>query len=266
MNGTLYKISFRSNWVVLVIFLGILFMYMSMMVAMYDPDGVEALEGWLELMPKGIVAMMGFEDLAVDLAGFVGNFIYSFLAIMFPLIFTIIVANRLIAGHVDRGSMAYLLATPNSRVVVATTQAAYLLSGVTILFAVLAGTGVLFSELLFPGHLDIGRFLVLNGVSLVIFFAVTGICFFFSCLFDETRYSLALGGGITVLFFVINMLANVNEQMEWLRYLTLFTLQNPTRILEGGSFVALALAVPAVIAVLTYAGGIWLFNKRSLPL
>ena len=39
--------------------------------------------------------------------------LYGFLLVVFPMVFLILLANRLLTRYLDRGSIAFLLATPN---------------------------------------------------------------------------------------------------------------------------------------------------------
>lgn len=266
MNGTLFRAIARSNWVIGAIFLAVMLMYLSIIISMFDPESMEGLMAMMETMPKELLAAMGFDRIATTLADFLGIYYYGFIAIMFPMIYCIIVANRLVAKHVDRGSMAYLLATPHSRLTIVGTQALYLIVSVTMLLAGVTAVGIAISQAMFPGQLDIGGFLVLNLITLLTFYAISGICFFFSCAFNSTKYSLAFGAGIPIAFFVINMLANVSEQYAWIGYLSLFTLLDPGRILMGGSFAGIAGVVLAVVALVMYVSGVVLFDRKSLPI
>ncbi len=266
MNIALLKNTAKSNWLILVIFLAIMFMYLSIIISMFDPESLEGLTAFMETLPRELIAIMGMDVIPTTLTAFLAGYFYSFLAIMFPMIYCIIIANRLIARHVDRGSMAYLLATPNSRFKIVTTQALYLLLSLCLLFGFLTLGGIMISEIMFPGHLDIGVFVFLNFLTLLTFFALGGISFFFSCLFHETKHSLALGAGVPVAFFVIDMLANVDEQYSWVGNFSLLTLLNPAEIVAGHPSPAMIIGIMAVIAFITNAAGIFVFTRKDLLL
>jgi ABC-2 type transport system permease protein len=266
VNPTLFKATAKSNLTLVVVFMFLMFMYLSIIISMFDPESADGTIATIEALPKELVSAMGLSEASTTLTSFIANFYYSFVAILFPMIFCIIVANRLVARHVDTGSMAYLLSTPNSRLTILTTQALYLVASVTALFGLTTIAGIAVSQAMFAGQLDIRGFLRLNLITTLIFYAISGICFFFSCLFDEVKHSLAFGAGIPVASFVLNMLAKVSGRYVWIRNFTLFTLLNPTQILAGGSSIAPAVIIPTGIALITYAGGAVLFNRRSLPL
>jgi len=267
INTALLKSTVKSNWVILIIFFAILLMYMSVMLGMYDPDNIDAMRQMTEMMPEGIMEAFGYGGTPTDLITFMALYYYGFIILMFPMIYCIILANRLVASHVDRGSMAYLLATPNTRIKIITTQAFYMAFSVTILLVINTAAGTAISELMFPGEMDVPAFLTLNLVTILLTLAISSICFFFSCIFNEAKFALAFGAGIPIFFFIINMLRNIGDRFEWLQYLTLYSLFTPEAIVTGeqDALVVICLVFIA-IAVLFYSTGIIIFSRRNLYL
>jgi len=262
----LFKATAKSNWAIFVIFLAILLMYMSIMISMFDPDDIDAIKEMYETLPQGMLDAFGFDAPVTDLASFIALYFYGFLVLMFPMIYCIILANRLVAAHMDRGSMAYLLATPNSRARIVNTQAVYMILSVVLLLSLSAAAGIAMAEAMFPGEMDIFAFLRLNLVTILMTAAVGSICFFFSCLFSEVKYSIALGGGVPVFFFVINMLRNIGENHEWLQYLTIYSQFDPHQIVSGEEPVLQVCLVFTGIALVLYSAGIVIFSRRNLYL
>lgn len=95
--------------------------------------------------------------------------------------------------------------------------------------------------------------------------AVSGVCFFASCLFNLSVHSAALGSGLAALFLLAQMLVNAGQSLSWLKYLTLFSLFHPARIAAGESAGA-APYILCVISLLLYGSAIWVFNKKDLPI
>ncbi|OEH85071.1 hypothetical protein BHU72_05525 [Desulfuribacillus stibiiarsenatis] len=265
MSYPLLKSTIKSNWVIGIIILAVMFMYLAIILSMYDPEGNEALNALLATLPQELVKAMGYDTIETNLIGFVSSYYYGFIVILFPMIYSIIVANRLIAKHVDSGSMAYLLSTPNTRFTIVTTQAIYLLMSIAVIFTFITILGITIAQWLFAGELHVRAFIQMNVSAMLLFFAISGICFFFSCLFNDTKNSLAFGAGIPVAFFIINLLANVSPTLDWLQYLTIFTLFQPSTII-GDTFPIMPNIILIVIACACYAGGILLFRSRDLPL
>lgn len=132
INLTLYKKELKSSWKLLVIIAGVLTLYITMIIGMFDPEMADALKQFEELMPE-VMAAVGMTGTGDTLAGFMISYLYGMLMLVFPMVYTIIRSNGLVAKYVDRGSMASLLAAPVHRTTVALTQLAVLFTGIFLL-------------------------------------------------------------------------------------------------------------------------------------
>ncbi len=262
----LFKQTLKSNYTVILIFMAVLTMYMSIIVSMFDPADNSAMQQLIDMKFADIGKAFGFEIPDSTLIGFLSSYFYGFIIIMFPMIFDIILANKLIAKQVDKGSMSNLLSTPNTRNVISATYALFMLAGVTFLIAFNTLVGIAVSELMFAGQLDIKKFIILNVGALLLHFAISGICFFSSCLFNSSKNSLAVGAGIPIAFFLIQTLGNMGGKLENLKFFTMFTLFDPDAIVNAEASVIPSLFSLAFIAAVLYIGGIMIFNKKDLPI
>ena len=260
----LLRATAKYNFGIWLIFAFILALYISIIISMFDPDTLSSMNAYLETLPPQLLAAMHFEGTDPSLLGFVAAYFYGFLILLFPLIYSIIMADRMIAKYVDNGSMAFLLSTPNSRIKIALTQAVFLLSSLLLLIGFVTLVGVVVSQALFPNELDIPRFIRLNLGVVLLHSSLSGIGFFTSCLFDETKHSLAWGGGILVAFLLIQMLASADEQLSNLKYLSLMTLFAPSKIITGEDNVPCAFLALSIIALILYSGGVYIFSKKDL--
>lgn len=264
MNKTLFLSNLKTHRTLFIIINAVLLMYASIMIYIFDPSGINAMIEMFKMFPEGVMKAMGFDTFATTLTTHIGSYLYGFIFIVFPMIFVTIVANSLIAKHVDRGSMVYLLSTPNSRVEIALTQVISLLVMLVGTFVVQTLIGIGFSEALHEGLLDVTPYIHLNLITMLVFFFVGAISFLASCIFDESGRSLSVGLGLPILFFLFKMLSGVSDKLEFLRYLTPYTLMDMRSILETDNYtlwVSLGLLGASLVL---FALAITIFNKRSL--
>jgi ABC-2 type transport system permease protein len=266
INLPLLKYNIRRNYVTFIVFIAILAMYISIIASMYDPEVIGAMDAYLELLPQEIVRGMNFTMVEPNLTGFLAGYFYGFLILLFPLIFSAIMANRAVASYVDSGSMGFLLSTPNPRWKIALTQAFFLFGSIKLLILLTALMGVLFSEVLFPGELDIWRFVLLNIGTILLYYALSSIGFFASCLFNETSRSLALGAGLPVLFLLMKLISDVGDELSFIGRASLFSLFDPASILARDNSVLPSFLALFAIGTVLYAAGIIVFRKKDLPL
>ena len=265
MSITLLKTTMRKNWILLLIFFGVLTMYTTIMISMYSPDDMEALSSMIKLLPEDMMKAMGFSDAITDLTAFLASWLYGLLMFGFPMVYCIILGNKLVAKTVDNGSMAYLLSTPISRVKVIVTQGVYALLSVAVLFTALFGIGVLTSGAIFPGLLDVGPYFRLNITTMLINMVVMMITFFFSCLFNDTKFSIGLGAGIPIIFLLMNMLGGASKDAEVLKKMSIYGLHDPVTIARGGETLGLNLLFISIIIVL-FIASVLVFKRKRLPL
>lgn len=206
----------------------------------------------------------------------IGTVFYKISGILLPIVYTIMTANNLIAGQVDSGSMAYVLSTPTKRKKVTMTQMVYLVGSLIAMFIVIGGVGFL-AKLFIDDSFTITnqQFLLLNIGGLVTMLAISGICFLASATFNRTKHSMGLGGGISMFFLVATILGMFGstsipaamriESMNLFNYMTIISFFDVTAILEGGTYISGFLILIA-IAIVTYAIGIIIFDRKDLPL
>lgn len=265
MSFTLLKTVLKKNWTLLLIFFGVLTMYITIMISMYNPNDMEALVSMLKLLPPDLMKAIGFTNVVTDLTGYLASWLYGLLMFGFPMVYCIILGNRLVAKMVDNNSFAFLLSTPNSRVKIITTLGVYALTSVAILFAALFGVGVLICMARFPGALDIGAFFSLNFTTMLVNMVVMMISFFFSCLFNETKLSLSFGAGIPIAFILMNMLGGASSDVGILKKLSIYGFYDPVELVHGSDIGWVNLIYFSIIIIL-FVASVLIFKKKRLPL
>lgn len=265
MNLTLLKKEIKSNWVLLVIFLIVLSLYGTMVVAMFDPKLGESLQMMSENMPQ-VFAAFGMADVGTTLLEFVSGYLYGMLYVAFPSVFVIILSNRLVAKYVDNGSMAYLLSVPEKRRKIAFTQGVFLLLSILAMVVYIALLLLATGGIMFPGELEIPGFLRVNVglLGAMVFFG--GACFCASCFFNESKTSTSVGTAVVVYSVLLQMISQVGDKFEKLKYATPLTLFDVDGLAAGKSEAWVFCVILYVVGFVLMGVGIVRFSKRDLPL
>ena len=183
-----------------------------------------------------------------------------------PMIYELFTANKLVAGYVDRGSMASILSAPHSRRKVVRTQGFFLTASVCLMILYITVLGIVCSEMMFPGDLGIAEFLSLNAGLLCLHICISGFFFFMSCICNDTRRSTGIGVGVFLGFYLVQMLSNMGDKLENLKYATIFTLFDGDALLRGESRAIVMSGILLMIGILFFELGKYRFQKRDLPL
>ncbi|MEX1378242.1 MAG: ABC transporter permease subunit [Eubacteriales bacterium] len=264
MNSTLLKANIKFNWIPFAAILFMIMIYVSAAIAMFNPEDAASIQAVFSMMPEGMVKAFGFDGLGTNLTTYLASYFYGFILLVFPLIYTIIAANSLVAGHVDKGSMAYLLSTPNTRGKIITTQAAYFILSTTALLGFITSIIVVLCAILWPGHLEIGSFLVLNLVTLLLLIAVGSVSFLSSCIFNDAKYSLAFGAGIPVLFVMLKIISEIGSGVEFFKYMSPYTLLDTNKILNNIPYGLILSLVLLFVAACIFALSAYIFKRKNL--
>lgn len=265
MNRILFLKECKSNYKLLLIFMAVLTMYGSMIVAMFDPKLGDSLAMMAERMPE-IFAAFGMLNVGTTMVEFVANYLYGFLLIAFPSVFIVLLASRLVTRYIDRGSMAYLLATPNCRRNIIVTQAVFMAVSLLCLVAYVTVLCLAVSEGLFPGEMEVKKFLVLNAGLYGLLLFLSGLCFLAAAVFTEGRQATGVGGGLLVAFLLIQMVSQVGEKFEKVKYLTPLTLFSADGLIAGEEKALWMMGLLYLLGFICYGIGVKVFCKRDLPL
>lgn len=208
----------------------------------------------------------------------VGSIFFRIAGLLLPMIFVIMTANNLIAGQVDSGSMAYVLSTPTKRKTVAFTQIFYMFTALLLMFSLTTITSVVCLAIVNSREITINysQLLLLNLGAFITMFAISGICFLASCIFNRSKMSMSVGGGLSMFFLVATILglfgSNVIpsairiDAMKMFNYVSIITLFDAISILNGTLTYLWKFAILIIIGIVAYTIGVFKFDKKDLPL
>lgn len=263
MNLALFRHSLRGHVKPGIVFLAVMGLYGGMVTAMFDPKLGESLELMAQSMPQ-LFAAFGMLNAGSTLTQFLANYLYGFLFIVFPMVFTVTAAARLVARWVDTGAAAFLLAAPVGRVKIAATQALALAAVPVGCVACAFGFCVLAAQAMFPGQLDIAAFLRLNAGLLCLQTAFAGVCFLASCTFRDARMAAGVGAGACTACILVQMLADVGDTFSWLHKCTPLALFDQQALLAGDAGAAAGCAVLLAAGLVLFALGGAVFCRKDI--
>lgn len=259
INLPFFKQTVKSNMIFFAIFTIILCAFITVISNVFTPTSMEGIETAVNgTFASNIISGATFVE-------FLSNSFYAIMAILFPMLYSIIVGNNLIAAKVDDGSMANYLSTPVSRRKIAISGGLYLILSLLLMWIIVSIVGIAVADIVQPDSLDVDAFIMLNAGAFLFHFAISSICFAASCIFNSSRHSLVIGGGIPLFFFIVNLLIKVSDDLEDLKYITLTTLFNTSNIISGSDYMT-DFIILAVMGVVLYIIGIEVFARKSLPL
>ena len=264
MNRHLFLLNIRQHWIVVVGITAVLMMYTSIATWMFNPDSAEAINDFLGVLPEAFIKALGFDGLGTDLTTYLANYLFGFIYLMFPMLFVLFIATKLIGKPIDTGSMVYLVSTPLRRTTIAWTQIAFLFDSLGFVFIVNVGMTFLISEVRFPGMLDFGGYAMLNFITFMVIGLLASIVFFLSVLPIDFGKAQGIAIGISVYSFIANAVYRLSDSLSFLQYTTIFRFVDIEQALQNDSSVWITTGIVTVITILFLLASVWVFEKRPL--
>jgi ABC-2 type transport system permease protein len=242
-------------------------LYQWLIIWIYPSVAKSGINDLLKSMPESMLKAIGMGGGIQKLGDFLAGEFYGLLYLLLMIVFTLMTSIRLIAKLIDRGSMAYLLSTPVSRVKIVTTQIMVLTIGLFTI-SVFTTLGGITGSRLFVEHsnLDSGAFIQMNIVGFLLFLLVGGYSFVFSCLINDEKKAMGVVACITIVFYACNLVSKMSDKLDWLKYVSIFTVFNPQEIMRGNYNIIPGVSGLAIASILLFILSIAIFKRRDLPL
>ena len=125
------------------------------------------------------------------------------------------------------------------------------------LFASMVGTVMVGKE-----EIPMKELLLLHSSYLILTLCLATICFSLSTI--PSCSSVGMGMGLVLFFYFFNLLANITEKIDWLKFLTPFSFTDGATIVLEKKLDWTLISVWVVISLLCLIYGFWNYKKRDL--
>ncbi len=250
----------KSNIKFLFAFTLVLCVFLTVMCNVFTPETLNSLQtSTANTVASHILTGNG------TLISFMSNSFYALMAIIFPMVYSIMVGNRLIAEKVDKGSLVGFLSTGTTRLQIVCTSALYFVASLMVMWGIASIVGIVAANAFQPDALSVDTFLTMNIGAFLYHLVISSICFCSSCIFNTSKASLTFGAGIPLFFFVISLFIKLSNDLDYLKYITLNTLFDTKNIIAGSGYESEFL-IMLISAIILYTIGIVWFQKKDLPI
>ncbi|MDD4000175.1 MAG: ABC transporter permease subunit, partial [Bacilli bacterium] len=217
----------------------------------------------LNSLPDELSSLLSEMEGQDTYASTIGNIYFKIVGLLISIIYVIMTSVNLISGQVDSGSMAYILSTGTKRKTVTFTQAFFLFTSTLFLYIFTTIVSIICFKIATPvgTSVNIPKLVLYNLGSFLVTFALGGINFLTSCIFDRSKKAMAIGGGISVLTLVFTILGMFGgesipsimkmEVLNFFNYFSLITLFDDLSILNGTTAYLWKFSILVVIGIIT---------------
>jgi ABC-2 type transport system permease protein len=111
---------------------------------------------------------------------------------------------------------------------------------------------------------QLDKYLPLAIIGLLFALAIYSVSFLISSIFSKKGLVSFISVGVIVLMYVINIVSNLKDSLENLKYFSFFHYFDPTSILAKGEIIDYSYIVLIGVIILTTSLGWYIFNKRDI--
>ncbi|WKY42876.1 hypothetical protein Q5O14_09310 [Eubacteriaceae bacterium ES2] len=266
MSLPLFLKDIKDHFLFLLLFAFLMNVYLAVLIYMYDPSGMGAFNDIVSFLPNRLVVFLDLATIDSSMSGFLGGLFFGLPIYIFPMIYCIVMGNRLVTKYVYDGSFACFLETPNSRIKIITTQAVYLIVSISLLFLSVQIIGTQMSDMMYPGVLDTALFTQMNVGAAFMTTAIAMINFFFGCIFNDSKLTMFFSTAFPVLFFTLTFISGLSERFASLKIFSIYSVYNGAAIGIGQADVSSVIAFFSAAIVLSLAASLGVFFMKRLPI
>ncbi|MGL4655252.1 MAG: ABC transporter permease subunit [Sarcina sp.] len=245
---------------------GILALFMSMFPTMESMDMMDVMMAKMDSLPIAMLEMFNIST-TMDFSNIVDYFAYSFQYILMAIcIYGAILGTSALSKEEDEGTIEFLYSKPITRTSIVLKKLIVSVISLFILITIIGVVSFGFALVFTSGEsnqieilMQIKTILVGSLIVALIFMSVG---FLISVVLKDNKSPIQIGLGMFFGTYVLGIVGKLNEDFEFLKYLSPYDKYTPSEIVGNGfdvTYLAISVVVILVSLVLTFV----LYKKRD---
>lgn len=262
---TLFLREMKGNAKSFIIWMACIVALTAMFMAMYPSFAEQgsALTEMLSGFSPQMIQMFGFDSIDFTRTMDYYAYIFQYVLLATMIQFMMLGAN-LLSKEEDSGTINFLYAKPLSRSSIVGTKLLAGIAETAAFFVVNTAAVIAILSAVNRTGLDYGAIMLLGAAMALGQLMMLGLGMLISMFVIRARSVMSASIGVVLVLYVVSMFANMNKDLEWLKYITPFQYFDARQIIAnvaiGWAYVALPLGAAAVCAAATLS----IYNRRDL--
>ncbi|MBR4111968.1 MAG: ABC transporter permease subunit [Ruminiclostridium sp.] len=175
--------------------------------------------------------------------------------------FAALAGISVLANEEKERTAEFLLTHPISRVSIIAQKLLSVLTQVVVLNIVVVAVSLI-SAAVIDESFEMKEFMLLHVAYLIMQLEISCICFGISAFIR--RGSIGIGLGLALAFYFMNLVCNMTEQAEFLRYITPYAYAEASNIISEARLDTALIVIGIIIAVIGAAVGFIKYTKKDI--
>ena len=244
--------------ILIALFLVVFLIYPSII----DSDNIKMIDEMMSVFPEEILKAFNMDLSSIESAyGWLKSEGFVFVLLIVGCYSGILGSNILLKEESDK-TIEYLNSIPVKRTNIVLQK---VLSGLIYITLIVISLGIFnYIGLSLSGDFDKKQYILLSITplfpSIVIFF----LCLFLSTYTHKTKKMFGISLGIVLISYVLQMLSTISTKVEFLKYLSVFTLADIRNVIADISINPIMIFISIILSILFLSLTIINYNKKEL--
>ena len=260
------KKELKTNLKSFIIYLSLLSLMFLFVYLIYpfiiNDENMEKMNELLSAFPSDVLKAFNMDISSIDTAfGWVKSEGFVFALIVMGIYASILGSNIVFKEEVDR-TIEYLSFLPITRKKIMTNK---IISSLILLFSMVIIFGLFnFIALLISSDFNKKEFFLLFISPLLIVFPLFFLNLFISTLTKRNKKLIGLSIGLVFIFYILNMLSELSEKVEFLKYFSVYSLANTRQIIIDSKIGIFPIIISVLLSVILALLSFIFYDKKEL--
>ena len=247
------KINLKSFIIWTAILIGLLLVVFLVYPSIINSENMEMMDEMMKMFPEEMLKAFNMDISSIDSAfGWLKTEGFIFILLITGIYSAILGSNILLKEESDK-TIEYLNSVPITRKNIATSK---ILCGFLYINLIIIIIGIFnFIGLSLSGSFDKKLYILLSITPLFSSIVIFSVCLFLSTFTHKTKKMFGISLGIVFASYFLNIIAEMGESTEFLKYISIFTLSDIRNVIMNVSInpimVLLAIMITFIFVTLT---------------
>ena len=225
-------------------------------------DSIKNLDEMMKVFPKELLKAFNMDITSINTAyGWLKSEGFMFVLLIIGIYSSIMGLNILLKEENDK-TIEYLSFLPIKRSKILTNK--IIVSIIYIISMVLILGIFNYIALLISGDFDHKQYLLLSITPILIALPLFSLNLFISTFLHKTKKTFALSLGFVFLFYMLNVISELSEKVEFIKYFSIYTLADVRNIVSNTMVNPLNIIISIFITIIFIIGTYIRYNKKEL--
>ena len=256
------KVNLKSFiiWTILVI--GVYLLVFTIYPTISSNENIKMIDQMIEIFPEEVIKAFNMDIASIDTAfGWLKTEGFIFIMLITGA-YAGILGSSILLKEEDDKTIEYLNSLPITRNKIVTDKVLVSLFYIVLMVLIIGIFNYL--GLLYNGDFNKKEFILLSITPLFPSLVIYSICLFISTFTNKTKKTLGISLGIVFVSYVLQMISGISEDVEFLKYFSIFSLADTRNVIMNVEINPLLIWVTILITTIFIGLSYIKYNKKEL--